>query len=355
MDKKDIVVSWDFNNLTSDDIKEITNYIDLEFPEGIAKYEYLHSIKDDLFEIPEVSDLLLSKLFAGRTSIKWFTFDISDDAIDEMIARFEDTENNCFERLNRNVDIESTLPQKYVCIKLEEGKYLLRVIVSSSYKSINTGTEVNRIRSMKNVITLIDFNNKFIEIRADYNTANIIKTHIYQQMLNRQLSEYEILSRYSNRLENFAYDLNDGRFIRVLSIPNLNIELSSEQERLLLDIIEGLNKYFTNRNLEDINNILDNADLSTNPLSFTQLFLAGLAKIGISTRVDIEEDLSSQVLYGMLQPYMTNENGHISFKINGNTDNKDTILIGINTRSVSFKTQTTEQSIEYIRSKLLGI
>lgn len=198
---------------------------------------------------------------------------------------------------------------------------------------------------------------KYIEVRSDSVSARKIVNNIISPLLEKEISEVSVLRRYNDSLESFRDSLNNGKFIDVTSKPDLDIMLTKENNELLVNTLKALDEYFINKDIENLKTELLEVELGTEDIPFTQLFLAGLSQIGMGTRVDIEEDLTDQSLYGILKSYMTNQRGFISFTLENESGFKNsyTIQVGIKTtNSISFRSSATEEAIRYIRNKILG-
>lgn len=354
MDIKDIIVPADFLNLTKDDIDRIATEMDLEITEDDPK-RYLYEIKDILFTSEKTKLIIKNKIFAGKTSVKWYKINFNGkNDINEIALRLESKESyyNSFNNPNTS---ELDNPKIYSCIKVDENIYIMRVLIPSGTKTINDGFRLKRVASVRNVVLIINLRSKYIEVRANSIDAKKIIDCICRPLINENITEVDVLGKYGGNIEDFRNSLDNGRFFDVTSIPDLNIVITGEQNELLVSVLEALDEYFINKDIEKLKSELLNIDLGTEEIPFTQLFLAGLSQIGLAIRKDIEEDLSNQSLYGVLKSYMTNQKGFLKFTLinEEETECDYTIQVGMNTNSISFRSSSTEQAIKYIRKKIL--
>lgn len=356
MEIKDIVFPADFLNLTREDTDKIVNEMDLHVDESVDIKVHLYDLKNQLFLDDDIALHVQNKVFAGKTSVKWYTFELEDVEKTNIISKIE-SESNYYNVVFPINPAKITEPMKYTCIKIGNNTYMMRIMNPSRSRTINVGTEISKVRSVNNITVIINLNNRYIEVRSDSASARKIINNIMTPLIEKEITEVSILEKYDDSLEAFRDSLNNGKFIDVTSKPDLDIMLTKEKNELLVSTLRALDEYFINKDIESLKTELLEVELGTEEIPFTQLFLAGLSQIGMGTRVDIEEDLTDQSLYGILKSYMTNQKGFIKFTMDDGSGirNSYTIQVGIKTtNSISFRSSATEEAIEYIRNKILG-
>ncbi|KPU45798.1 hypothetical protein OXPF_05870 [Oxobacter pfennigii] len=352
MEIKDIVVMLDFSNLTRDDIDKIYEDMEINPEENIDKIEYLYEMKDLLFASDTVRDYIKNKVFAGRKSVKWYKFKAdTQDEVDRIKQSLE-SDTNYFNRVYKADTSTLTSPEKYTCINNGENKYIMRIMLPTGTKTITNGVGINKFKTINNVVVIVDLTEKFIEVRASNKDAKRIIGYLSGTLSLENVIEVDTLSRYNGSIERFKDSLLNGRFTETLCAPDLDIVLTKDKSELLANVLGILDEYFIDKDLEKVSQQLSEIDLDTEGAPFTQLLLAGMSKIGIGIRDDIDGDLSSQSLYNAFKMFVTEHKGYINFSLVEDGP-VYTIQVGIVTKSISFRSSVTEDVIEYIRGKLL--
>lgn len=352
VDLKDIIFKPDLLNLTNDDIEEILKDLEIKPEKDIDKVDYLYEMKNLLFNNDKVRDSVKNKIFAGRTSVKWYTFKVDSEAERETIKQNLESASNYYNDIY-NLDVSNLQsPAKYTCIKNGENNYIMRIMVPTGTKTIGSGMNLQRYTNISNIVVIIDLSNQYIEIRASNYIAKRIIDYITGSLSIKNVIEADLLKRYNGSIEKFKNSLCNGRFTETLGAPDLDITLTKEKSELLANILQIIDDYFMDKSIEDLENQLSNIDIDTEGIPFTQLLLAGMSKIGMGMREDVNDDLSCQTLYKAFKLYITEHKGFINFST---TEDGPiyTIQLGITTKSISFRSSVTEDVIEYIRNKIL--
>lgn len=352
LERKDITFVYDFLNLTKDDTDKIISSLDLNIPENLEKIPYLFEIKELLFKEQEVRNIVQNRIFAGRTSVKWYKLRLQNEEEKNMVRKRLESENFYYNDLLELDSSSLENPRQYTCIKTGQDKYMVRIMVPAASKIVNDGKSVRKVKNINNIIAFIDLSNSLVEVRSGLKDAKRVMESLWRPFTNITYSEVGMLNKYENSLESFKESLYNGRFVDVLSVPDQNIELTKAQSELLVDILQTLDEYFLTKDIDKLNNELQNSKIDTEGMKFTQLFLAGMSKIGIEVRPDVKEDLSGQSLYSILKEYVTDHRGYIEFCYPEDA-NRYTIQVGISTNTISFKSSVTEEVIDYIREKIL--
>ena len=351
MNITEIITHSDFCNLNQADIDSIKKELDITIPKDIDCISYLYEIRSTIYKNNTCKDIVLNKCLAGITTVKWYGFNIQDK--DEENAILEAIEDMDSFNSVRTIDINKlTGPSECTCIKKDEGVYLTRTLIPLSSKRVSNGNTYTKVPNIRNVVSIVDINNKYIEVRASSKDADKVVRHLASRLKLKNIYGIRVLGRYSNQIEQFKNSLLNAKFIDTTSVPDAEITLTKEESSLLASVLIALDEYFINKDIDKFNTQLKEIEIDTEGIPFTQLFLAGMSKIGMSIRPDIEEDLCCQSLYTILKKYLTNHTGYITFS-NIEKGSNITIQVGIKTNSITFRSSSTEGTIEYIRSKIL--
>ncbi|GAA0076212.1 hypothetical protein UT300005_05900 [Clostridium sp. CTA-5] len=350
MKLNEIIAYSDFKNLTKEDIDKIVKKLEINDIDDDKKH-YLYEIKQLIYRDQELNELIENRVFAGRTSLKWYKLLIEDSQIMEIVEKLESNENyyNAIDKVNTN---ELSDMHKYTCMKLGNNKYIIRLYVPTGQKTVDNGLELKRIKTISNTTVIIDLNEKLLEVRSSSKYADKIANSIcdYLHIINHDGKR--ILGNHSNSLEKFRDSLNNGKFIDTTSIPDENIELTSSENQLVVKTLESLDEYFIDKGLDKLINSLN--DMNPEGTPFTQLLLAGMSKIGMAVKPNADDDLSQKSLYKLFKGYMTDYSGYITFTLPGDIHEiRYTLLVGVKTNTISFRSSVTEEVIDYVKSKIV--
>lgn len=346
----EIITYSDFANLTKEDIETIVSELDIDTNNVDDIKSYLYNIRETIFEDDKLNEMILNRVFAGRTSLKWYKFKQSEEEIPELIKRIE-SKNNLF---NCKSNIDSELIKditQYTCIKLEKNKYIIRLYVPTGSKSIDNGVKLKKIKTISNTTAILDIENRILEIRSSSKFSDKIAKLIMNNLKLVYTGGTMVLDKYGKRIEKLRDSLNNGKFIDTTSIPDENIELTHEENKLVVETLEALDKYFNDNDAKELIMKLDK--MKTDGIPFTQLLLAGMSKIGMAVKQDDNDDLSKKSLYNLFKGYMTDYSGYITFTLPGDDKNKHTIQVGVTTNTISFRSNITEEVIDYVRNKIV--
>ncbi|MDU7948679.1 MAG: hypothetical protein E7J31_09585 [Clostridium sp.] len=346
----EIITYSDFKNLTKEDIDNIVSKLGIDISDKKDIRYYLYSIKNMIFENSELNTLVLERVFAGRTSLKWYRLNLPEEKIPELINKIESDENffNC------KADIASdsvTDITQYTCIKLEENKYIIRLYVPTGTKTVDNGVSLSKIKTISNTTAILDVKNNLLEVRSNSKFSDKIARLIMNNLKLTYNGGRLVLGKYRNSIELLRDALNNGKFIDTTSIPDENIELSFEENKLVVETLEALDRYFYDNNESELINKL--SKMKTDGIPFTQLLLSGMSKIGMAVQQNDNDDLSKKSLYNLFKSYMTDYSGYITFTLPGDDLNRYTIQVGVTTNTISFRSSATEEVIDYIKSKIV--
>lgn len=351
---QDVVCKSDFRNLIKDDIDRIKKELGIVTTKEIDDYNHLFDIKGTIFENSTCKRLIESKVFAGRTSIKWYKLNQTSEESKQNLIKALESEENFFNRINNISSNDVINMVKYTCIKKNDGVYMIRILIPTGYRTIATGLDTIKHRNIRNVVAYIDIEHNYLEVRAGCKEAEKVARYLLGSLGVVDYSEYKVFGNFSSSIENFKDSLYGGRFIDMSSIPDQNIELTDNQSEMLADTLGILDEYFISQDLDKFIQDIQDKVFDTNGTPFTQLLLGGMASIGMVVRKDQRQDLSSQSLYKCLRQFITTHAGYIEFEYPLASSNMYTILIGISTNNITFRSSVNEETIEYIRRKVIG-
>ena len=143
----------------------------------------------------------------------------------------------------RQIDINSVRSiEPLTCIYINNDKYIFRHLVKVSYSKHNRGTDFTMVPNISNIVSIIDIANGYIEIRANSKLAGKVMDKISKDLkiTPSEIMHFGIAEKYLNNLEDFAKDLNNGKFVDVKSIPNLECELDEEKKKCILRILSSI-------------------------------------------------------------------------------------------------------------------
>ncbi|NLM11717.1 MAG: hypothetical protein GX213_13255 [Clostridiaceae bacterium] len=302
-------------------------------------------------------------LFAGKTSLCWYKFEYinGEKTVLEII-----TDRIGFNPLlQKNKDINesnlSTSPQIIGGISLSDNdkKYLLRLVFKSGFRRKFTGLTLQseNIISVANII--VDEEKGFIEIRSNDKAAKKIESYLGGVLKHaiQPLERKNVIAPFGNKIERLA-DVLNGNLVETVSIPEeILSELNEEQANAIGNILMSIDEYFISGDLTKVEEALQNSrnclyneigDYLSIP--FSAIVLAGMNRLGMAAN----DELRNQPLYTVLQPYLQHQGGFVKFPLaEDGVVNYYTIKIGLRTNTIYFVTPSTEECINYIRSKLL--
>ncbi|ANP69013.1 hypothetical protein GTH52_06915 [Clostridium tyrobutyricum] len=358
MEIKDIIVKSDFINLTNQEIDKIIKILDIELNDKEDPRQRLFDNIDLIFKDNKAKDVLLSKIFAGRKSVKWFKIIyVGNDNIEnykDLLIKKIESDEYCFDKIKsiNNKSLES--PSLYTCIKLDDNKYIMRFMIPCGTKTYNDGQDYSKFKNINNVVVIVDLNCEYLEIRTNSKDATRIANQLMDTFKAMYVSirDLDVLKNYNGSLEKFKSSLYNGNFAQSLSIPDKNLKLTEENNELLVNMLIVIDDYFGDKDIKKFNDKVQALNIDTDGTPFTELLLAGMASIGLKIRKDCEEDLSKQTLYNVLKKYITNYSGLIKFS-DSPVGEIYTISVGLKTLSIFFKSSVSEKTIKYIRQKVL--
>ncbi|WP_267414019.1 hypothetical protein [Bacillus sp. GC_Bacil_1] len=301
-------------------------------------------------------DSVKDKLMAGKTSVTWYSTTNGDlfgakELIIQNSGRF-----NPFERVV--VPQREAVTSTPVLIGAAPGEtdheYYLRFI----YKC---GVGFDYYRDMvpfpKTKLCTVYINEErgIVEVRAEPKVANEIASTIFTLINQRTFMEqFRVLAPFGNSVGEFA-DALGGEVIDTSSKPEMFLEdFTNEQAEASVDILKALDSFFSNEDIEILQENLEHAQevFGENILEtpFTAIILAGLQKVSMGS----DKELRGQPLYDFLSPYLQHQTGFIRFSFPENGVLKPyTIRVGLRVNSIFFVSAANESVINYIRERII--
>lgn len=353
MDLSNLMLEKDFYKLNGNDISALIKELKVNIEKSDEGKKYVYEERNNFFgRSDKATEIILNKIFVGqRISVKWYKIHELD--IERKKEILHTLERFPYYRKFKSVNTKTVNMTTCIgCYKLSNDKYIFRYLVPDREIKKDDGLTIHREKIIKNVIAIIDFQNRFIEIRSGSSTAKKVLEEIISQTGLTETGEHVVLYRYGNSLEAFRDSLEEGWFKNFKAAPKTLTDLTEEDTKALIDTLEAMDEFFLNRDYDLLVDSLSKIDFDADESNFTQIFLAGMAKIGMSISKDSSEDMSLQPIYRMLDKYINNESGFIGFK-NPNDGNCYTIQVGLTTNSIYFPGESSESAIAYIRDKLL--
>ncbi|EOU1569858.1 hypothetical protein LTX14_000808 [Clostridium perfringens] len=341
----------DFLKLTTDDIDELNNLLDIEPSEEEDKYEVLFKNLEEIKKNERASSIVANKILAGQTAIKWFKYDYVDEFSKEHLKRLLHSseigfDGSAIERLKDNIKND------IVSIVFHENIYTIKVVISDGYKRYNNGIEYRREANLKSIIVNIDIENCWIEIRGNADNCIKVENILKKRLGFINLKSVRILNKYQENINSFKNDLYNGFYLKSKVAPLQNIELTEEDGEALAKIIQIVDEYFENRDSQVLLQKLEQLDYETDGLSLSSILLAGVDNLGLKIKNDSIQDMSSQSLYTILKNDFIEDTSYIRFSL-PHRFQQYTMQIGLMSNSIVFKSSVTEEVIEYVRNKIL--
>lgn len=309
-------------------------------------------------------------LFAGKTSYAWYPIKKVNHDVSLFSVLTEKLGFNPFYEINPQcVDLEEDLEEANITstpeiiagtVLPESRNRILRLIYKSETRLRVSGLRTVEDRITSLVTVVIDKDERYIEIRGNDKTIKKVEEYMGKIFYGtiEPLERQNIIAPFGNEIERFA-DVLEGHLVETVSIPEeILSELSDEQLKAIANILIAIDEYFATGDFLELENVLKNSiacfdDEGENYLSvpFTAIVLAGINRLGMAA----ENELRSQPLYRVIQPYLQHQGGFIKFPLeeNGNL-NYYTIKVGLRTNTVYFVTPATEAAIDFVRKKILG-
>lgn len=342
----------DFLNLSAKDIEKIADELTIDIPKE-NKLTYLYDMKNLIIENENAKKVLENKILCGKTSVKWYQYEyIRNDKNKNDIIKILESDTFFYNKENNIALDHLNTVTIYKTIKKSRGVYMIKFLVPGKVSTVKNGATIDKMRNIDTIVSIIDINKKIIEIRSNVKECEKIINYIKNLITIISIDGIKILKNYNGSLVKFKDDLNEGVFFNSNSIPSINLNLSDEDNNLLVNTIKLLDEYFKFQDEDKLLKGLKSLNIQDNNIIFSRLLVAGMSRFCISLRPENNNDLSNQGLYNILKEHTDDSVGMIKFK-HPNSDYEITIQVGIRTNSIYFKTSVDEFVIDYIRNKII--
>lgn len=302
----------------------------------------------------KVSDLISSKLLAGRTAVKWFNID-ENLSYNKIVESFNEEYHNLFDNIQiPRIEDLSTEPTIFGIVSNDSTKEIfIRLIYKSGVKSDMYGKDIVKTPVSGYSTIYINFNDRILEYRGDAKKATRT-VNSFIDYINKGINSLVINDKFDFTVEDVANKLQ-GELIDTVSFPDTIIEDDSDKFGAILLVLEALDEYFKENNIEKlesalmgVNELFDNS-IGENIMPFSSLLLSGLETVGLGSN----KELRNTPLYNYLKTNLTQTTGFIKIKVTeGNVVNEYTVRVGIQTKSLFFTSDVSENVIDYVRKAL---
>ncbi|QAS52358.1 hypothetical protein [Halobacillus litoralis] len=295
-----------------------------------------------------------NKVFAGNTSVSWFTCDSLEGLKKGIIER---ERNNPFNEKIPYKEEELINPKLRSAAEIDEDSYYLRFIYQDGTRRI-IGEDIEVLPTTKTATVYINETKNLVEVRDKpddaLKIAGLVASYVNQQIT---LDKYNFLAPYGSKIEDIADQLHNGRFTESKAFPETFIDTFNEKENeTIVNILGAIDEYYEYDDIDTLQQKLEEAksilgdELLTSP--FIAIILAGMGDVGLKVN---EKDLRHTPFYNLLGPYLQTSGGYIKFQVEvNNVWQEFSINIGVRPKSVYFKSnKTTEEVIEEVRSKVI--
>ncbi|WP_243555768.1 hypothetical protein [Priestia megaterium] len=352
----DLIIFPDLAKLPKSDLKSIC--IDMGLDSSKLTFDLAKQIWSEINDDMEKKGVFIpyyNKLLAGRISVSWFNCDDLKGLSQQII---EKEKYNPFEQKIPFEESElETKPRLRSASMLTKNTYYLRFIYKDGTRRI-VGEDVEILPTSNTATAYIDEEQGLIEVRASpdeaQKIAEVISGYVKQQL---SLRKKDFIKPFGYNIDKIA-EILEGELQESKAAPEMWLDTFGVKENeAILEILKALDLYFENNDIDGLQEKLDDAkailgeELLASP--FISIILAGLGNVGLKVAT---KDLRKTVFYQLLQPYLQPSGGNIRFNVEvGGIEKSFSILIGIESKSIYFKSNsTTEEVIEYVREKLLG-
>lgn len=353
----DLITFPDLAKLPKNDLKDMCTNMSLE--SSGSTFELARSVwsevKSNNAKRIKAFTPYYNKLLAGRTSISWFE-------CDDLTGLSEEINKNEINPFQSKVPFKTedltTIPILRSAAKITDTKYYLRFIYKDGTRRI-VNEDVEVLPTTNTATAYIDEDLGLIEIRENPNDAQkiaeVIAGYIRQQL---SLNKTDFIKPYGYHIDKIA-DILNGELYESKASPETWMDTFNESENeAIIDILRALDNYFEKRDIDNLQEKLDNAatvlgeELLASP--FIAIILAGMGNVGLKVN---EHDLRNTAMYQLLQPYLQPSGGYIRFNVEEDGVEKTyTIQVGVESKSIYFRSNaTTEIVLKNVRDRILSL
>ena len=348
--EKNLYTQADFLKLTSDDINAIREILDLNIPDKEDEREYIYRNLNIIEENDETRDIVSKKVLAGSGAIKWYKFEYDDTLTKEELIN--QLKNNKYV-LKENIPDEEK-QDEIIAVMQDKNIFTIKIVLKDGTQIVSDGISYRREIKWKTIISKIDVDNKWIEIRGSGEKCEKAKRIIINSLTIHTISDVNILENYGYDITKFKDSLENGRYMRFRAMPNKNIKLTKEDGILLSGIINSIDSFLIDKDEKKLLLTLQNINDNVSGISLLEIFLAGIEHVSLKITDDDNNDMTNQGLYSVLKKGISEDTSYLHFDTyDGKVKKTNTIQVGKSTNSITFRNSVTEDVIEYIRNKVL--
>ena len=352
---KDTMYVQDLFKLTKPILKEIATNLDID--SSLNKNELVIRINEKKNEFNSTATRVIEEsiLATKSTAITWFSFDpkVTHEQFKRLVI--ENSSFNPFEEANRydenNLTTEPTL--LVASSREDESGIYLRFIYKSGVRYETTPTTIRPVSKATISTVYYDADMGILEVRGDTKKSVEIARTV-AQMLNLQVTMEPVESPFTQEIGSIADKLG-GKLIETTSKPEMYFEEFSEEElSTVFGVLHTLDEYIQTKDSSSLEAQLqavsDSFGQGEAIVPFAALVLSGLETVGVASSSEIR----SLPLFSYLEPHLQHQGGFIRFPfIIRNVEETFTIRIGMNTNSVVFVSQVTEEIIDFVRRNVI--
>ncbi|MES1040627.1 SAP domain-containing protein [Peribacillus simplex] len=352
---KDIMFIQDLFKLTKPILKDIA--ADLNIDTTLNKNELVLRIYDNRNRFSEDTVIKLENriLATKATAVTWYNLD-GGVTVHDFRRLINDNSNfNPFESMNeiQENDVTTTPELLIGSAALNESGTFLRYIYKSGVRYETTPTTIRPITRSAISTVYYDADRGILEIRGDTRKAPDIARKV-AQTLGLQITMEPVEAPFNQEMGDIA-DRLKGQLTEATSKPELIFEKFSEGElNSVVNVLRALDEYMQTKDIDVLETHLQNASDSFMQgeaiVPFAALVMSGMETLGMAGSSEIR----MLPLFSYLNPHLQHQGGFIKFPFNiENVEETFTIRIGINTQSVVFVSQVTEDVIDFVRDRVI--
>lgn len=362
MDPTKLVLKEDIGKLPKELLDELCD--GLEIPENADPYDLANIIYSEYNSSQEKMGIIYSSfkdiVYAGRRAVTWFSLPEDLEKVDLQAAFEERLGIKPYEGIiQRNAQsIGKSAAVVGASSYGETNRHLIRFLVGSGATRLPFGGDYNTYPTSTLISTIIDFDERFIEIRSDpkYNIRILKEYAVLLGMASKRITgTIKPIEPYGNKVDELAEKLG-GWVFKTDSRPDIILKQPNEEQvAATASMLIAIDQFFEEQDLKLLGDRLSqgrNALGELADLPFSLVLLSGLEKVGVSVKE--ADDVKFQPLLVALKPHLESLGGFIKFPVNENgIEAYHTIRVGLTTKSVSFRTYATEDAIEKVRGVIL--
>lgn len=352
---KDIMFVQDLFKLTKPILKEIATNLDID--SSLNKNELVVQINEKKAAINETAKNTIedSILSTKSTAVTWYKLDPKLNFEDFKRLVIENSLFNPFEEINHyNDETVTTEPLLLVAATREdESGIYLRYLYKSGVIYETTPTTIKPVSKTTISTVYYDASMGILEVRGDTKKSLEIARTV-AQMLKVQINMEPVEAPFEQEIGNIA-DALKGKLVETTSKPEIYFEEFHKDElSSIIDVLDALDNYMQTKDSSELETQLqaltDTFGQGEAIVPFAALVLSGLNTVGVASNNEIR----ALPLFSYLEPHLQHQGGFIKFPfIIKNVEETFTIRIGMNTNSVVFVSQVTEEIIDFVRQNVI--